>query len=75
MVFATEISKFSDPWAWVKNRIQNGNYAGINVGDYIPITINTETVEMQVAGVDVYTGATDNGLGHHIDFILSLIHI
>ena len=69
MVFATEISKFSDPWAWVKNRIQNGNYAGINVGDYIPITINTETVEMQVAGVDVYTGATDNGLGHHIDFI------
>ena len=68
-VFASEIAKFTDAWAWIKNRIQNANYTGIYVGDYIPITVKNETVEMQVAGIDVYYRTTDNGLGHHIDFI------
>lgn len=68
-VFSAEIEKFSDPWAWIKSRIQNGNYLGINVGDYIPIVVDNTTLEMQVAGIDVYTGATDNNLGHHIDFV------
>ena len=39
IVFADEISKFSDAWAWIKNRISTGNYTGIYVGDYIPITM------------------------------------
>lgn len=69
IVFATEIAKFTDAWAWIKNRIQNANYTGIYVGDYIPITVKNETVEMQVAGIDVYYRTTDNSLGHHIDFI------
>lgn len=68
-VFADEIANFSDAWAWIKNRIQNVNYTGIYVGDYIPITMNSETVEMQVAGIDVYTHGTGKNLGHHIDFI------
>lgn len=68
-VFATEIANFTDAWAWIKNRIQNANYTGIYVGDYIPITVKDETVEMQVAGIDVYYRTTDNNLGHHIDFI------
>lgn len=68
-VFADEISKFPDAWSWIKNRIQSGNYCNIHVGDYIPIVVDNITLEMQVAGIDVYTGATDNNLGHHIDFI------
>lgn len=68
-IFSVEISKFSDIWAWIKSRIQDGNYYNIHVGDYIPIIIDNVTLEMQVAGIDVYTGATDNSMGHHIDFI------
>lgn len=68
-VFADEIAKFTDAWAWIKNRIQNANYTGIYVGDYIPITVNNEIVEMQVAGIDCYYRTTDQNLGHHIDFI------
>ena len=69
VVFADEIAKFSDAWAWIKSRITAGNYTGIYVGDYIPITMKNERVEMQVAGIDVYTRTTDQDLGHHIDFI------
>lgn len=68
-VFADEIADFTDAWAWIKSRIQNANYTGIYVGDYIPITMNSERVEMQVAGIDVYYRTTDQELGHHIDFI------
>ena len=69
VVFANEIANYTDAWAWIHARITAGNYAGIYVGDYIPITVKNETVQMQVAGIDVYTNTTDQGLGHHIDFI------
>ena len=68
-VFALEIANFTDAWAWIKNRITNANFTGIYEGDYIPITMNGETVEMQVAGIDTYYKTTDQQLGHHIDFI------
>ena len=45
------------------------NYEGIYVGDYITVTMNNETVKMQVAGIDTYYRTTDQQLGHHIDFI------
>ena len=68
-VFADEISKYSDEWAWIKARIKAHNFDGINVCDYIPITMNGETVNMQVAGIDTYYRTTSNQLSHHIDFI------
>lgn len=68
-VFADEIAGYTDAWAWIHARITAGNYSGIYVGDYIPITVKNETVQMQVAGIDVYTNTIDQGLGHHIDFI------
>lgn len=64
-IFADEIVDFTDEWAWIKNRINLGNYTGIHVGDYIPLGKN----DMQVAGIDSYTGTTDMHIGHHIDFI------
>jgi hypothetical protein len=78
-VFSSEISNYSDEWAWIKSRIQSGNYSGLYVGDYIPVTINAGTVggqsiaqqtfQCQIAGIDTYTGCCDTELGHHIDFI------
>lgn len=69
VVFAGEIANYTDAWAWIHARIKAGNYIGIYVGDYIPVTVKNERVEMQVAGIDVYTHTTDQDLGHHIDFI------
>ena len=68
-VFVAEITNFANEWEWIKNRIYNANYIGIHVGDYIPLTINGETHEIQIAGIDTYTKTTDYNIGHHIDFI------
>lgn len=68
-----------NPWNWISRQINNNTMEGIHIGDYIPLTINGNTYEMQVAGIDTYyltTWAGVNpekleniGLGHHIDFI------
>lgn len=68
-IHAEEIKEHANPWAWIKSRINNRKFEGIYVGDYIPITVNDEKVKMQVAGIDTYYRATDQQLGHHIDFI------
>lgn len=69
VVFALEIAKYSDAWAWIKARIKAHNFAGIHVADYIPITMNKQTMKMQVAGIDTYYRTTNLLLNHHIDFI------
>lgn len=68
-IFALEIAQYSDAWAWIKARIKAHNFTGIHVADYIPITMNGQTVKMQVAGIDTYYRTTDQQLSHHIDFI------
>lgn len=68
-VFATEIANYTDEWAWIRARIKAANYEGILIGDYIPITMNNEVVNMQVAGIDTYYKTTNQPVGHHIDFI------
>ena len=78
--FASEITAAGgDEWAWIKSRIQAGNYAGIHVGDYIPLTLSagtvgadtiaSQTLQMQIAGIDTYYGTGDEMVPHHIDFI------
>lgn len=76
--FASEIANYSDEWAWIKSRVTDGNYSGIHVGDYIPITCsNGYVLNAQVAGINAYTGSeymdeyTGNiiKIGNHIDFI------
>lgn len=66
-VHAAEIG--SDPWAWIKSRIQAGNFSGIHVGDWIPFTADGRTYHAQIAGIDTYLGYGDTEVGHHIDFI------
>ena len=74
--FADEISNFSgDPWAWIKNRINNADWSGLHIGDYIPFTTTTGSGtqyenEAQIAGIDTYYRCDSPTMtGHHIDFI------
>lgn len=77
--FAEEIANYSDEWQWIRARIQAGNYEGLLVGDYIPVTVNggtaggkavaQQTVRCQIAGIDTYKNCGDTEIGHHIDFI------
>lgn len=68
--FADEIKGYSDEWAWAKARKNAGNYAGMHVGDYIPITCsNGYVLNAQIAGINTYTGYGDQQVGNHIDFI------
>ena len=68
-VFASEISGYSDVWAWIKARITAVNWDGLMIGDYIPFQMNGQTVKAQIAGIDTYYGVMDQPVGHHIDFI------
>ena len=68
--FANEIKNYSDEWAWIKDRITSGNYSGLRVGDYIPITCNNGyKLNAQIAGINAYKGYADMKVGNHIDFI------
>jgi hypothetical protein len=68
--FAEEIKKYTDAWAWIKARIQAGNYTDLHVGDYIPfVTTNGVSFKAQIAGMDTYTTGGYPAIGHHIDFI------
>lgn len=68
--FADEIKGYSDEWAWAKARRNAGNYAGMHVNDYIPITCsNGYVLKAQIAGINTYTGYGDQLVGNHIDFI------
>lgn len=68
--FADEIKGYTDAWAWAKARRNAGNYAGMHVNDYIPITCsNGYVLKAQIAGINTYTGYGDPQVGNHIDFI------
>lgn len=69
IAFEDEIAGYSDAWEWIKDRIQKNNFEGIYPADYIPVTLNGEELEIQVAGIDTFYNTTDNPIGHHIDFI------
>lgn len=67
-IFATEIASFPSPWHWIQNRINNRNYKGLNHGDFIPMTINGEILDMQI-NINTYKKTTNQKLDDHIDFI------
>lgn len=66
--YAEEIALFDNKWEWIANRISNGNYTGLHIGDYIPFECsNGYILNAQIAGIDTYRAI--NGISHHIDFI------
>lgn len=75
--FASEISNYTSPWAWIKARITAGNYYGINVSDYIPFTLTISgtpyEVKAEIIGVNVYTRMCSPAVGNHIDFMLDKV--
>jgi len=71
-LFADEIAGYSDEWAWIKARIEAGDYSGININDYIPVIFpSTSRVNpMRIMGIDTYyDSGVSPAVGHHIDFI------
>lgn len=62
-------------WAEIKTKITNGDFSGIDVGDYKDITLTSGTVmRMVVAGINTFKGTgygtgADGGIPNHIDFI------
>lgn len=68
--FAQEIANFDNEWAWIKARITAGNFDGLNIGDYIPVTgSNNVSFNARIAGINTYKGYGDIAVGNHIDFI------
>ena len=68
--FADEISGYTDPGAWIRDRIRANNFDGIHVNDYIPFTTtNGLKFKARVAGIDPYYEYGDSAVGHHIDFV------
>jgi len=69
VAFATEIAAFASVWGWIQNRIQSGNFSGLNVGDFIPLTVAGNNFSMEIAGINTYRGYGDLEVPNHIDFI------
>jgi hypothetical protein len=74
--FAAEIAGFPTPWDWIKTRIQAGNFAGIHVGDFIPLTLTDgKNFIMEIAGINTYTNyGMASATPPHIDFISRECH-
>ena len=72
-VFADEIAEAeTDAWSWLASRVSEGNFEGIHVGDYLPVTYtNNITFNARIAGINTYKsmGDANNVIGDHIDFI------
>lgn len=70
-VFATEISSCSDEWAWLKSRATNGNFSGLQIGDYIVVTTSGfGKIRYMIAAFDHYYQKQGN-TKHHIVMIPS----
>ena len=71
--FAGEIAAapyLGDPWAWIKARVNAGDFSGIYVCDWIPFTANGDTYHADIIGINTYKGyGHDVLLGNHIDFM------
>ena len=68
--FADEIANYSDEWAWLEARRAAGNFKGIHVADYIPVTLNDNIYHAEIMGINTYKNYGNTAVGDHIDFIL-----
>lgn len=73
--FASEISNYSNEWAWIQSRLNRHIVRDLHVGDYIPINIASnggiaaETHKAEIAGINTYRRTGDIEVGYHIDWI------
>lgn len=70
VVFADEISNYSNAWEWIQARLDAHDLDDLRAGDYIQITLTTnEVVEMQIAGINTYVGIFSGAVKPMIDWI------
>lgn len=63
-------AEITDDWATIQSNIQNGDFSNYYIGDWKPITLTTsETVVMEIAGINCYKNWGSTAIGNHIDFI------
>ncbi len=72
VVYAEEIANFVTPWHWIRDRFQQGNTAGIEIGDYIPDRLTDGTEFIALLGmVNGYFMCGDTEIGNHLGFIFA----
>ena len=74
-VFADEIAEKENVWDWLQSRVKAENYTGINIGDYIEVSIQqaeqvaAQTVSFAIGAIDPYFNCGDRETGHHIAMV------
>ena len=61
--------ELTETWAALSKRIKAGDTSNIHIGDWKKITIDTEDIIMEVAGVNTYYRCGDQEIKYHVDFI------
>lgn len=70
-VFASEIGS-QNIYTWLQNRVQNANFSGLRIGDYIDVPVSeganvpAQTVRYRIGAIDQYYQCGDKAMGHHI---------
>ena len=74
--FAEEIGS-TDPITWLKNRASAGNFDGLEIGMYLPVTLNdgkNTQMKYQISGFDQYYGVGDTVNGHMITLVPAIVY-
>ena len=74
--FASEIGS-TEPITWLKNRASSGNFADLQIGDWLSVTLNNTShtaMKYQIAGFDTYYGVGDTVNGHMITLVPAIVY-
>lgn len=66
--FSVEIGD-TDIATWLSERVKAGNFAGLNIGDYVDIDCSGITRRYMIAAIDPYYNCGNPKMGHHIAMI------
>ena len=73
--FATEIAANGDIYAWLHSRVQDADFSGLRIGDYMDVpvaagsNVPAQTVRYLLAAVDPYYQCSDSPMPHHLAFV------
>lgn len=74
-VFASEIAEHEDVYSWLHSRVQDADYSGLRIGDYMDVPISAganvpaQTVRYMIGAIDPYYQCSDQPMPHHIAFV------
>ena len=73
--FAAEIAAKGDIYAWLHSRVQDADFSGLRIGDYMDVpvaagsNVPAQTVRYLLAAVDPYYQCSDSPMPHHLAFV------